>query len=613
MQRGAFDFETWEWVNPFACALVWGDKDNRSSLFLKDAAPWKPDSFAEHALKTMAVIEPVADWWAHNMGKFDGLILSAAARRLGWKQQANIRGDGRIISLRLWPAASKRSFRLLDSYAVVPAKLAQAAEDFELPSRKLFTKDDYSVDARFWEATKLEQGCKTDATLVLELLDKVETLFASFGGQLKSTFSSSALSIVKAHLEDRGESIPDHRSGLLELNMLARKAYYGARVEVLHHKPQALLSEWDVCSSYPWAMTQSLPWVPVGKGSADKLLGDSAYEGLVEATVTVPDGSAYPCLPYRPATGGVYFPNGSWRAWFTAVELRYALADGCCVQPHDAILYKAASPFLDFVEDLYQVKSTAKGALRSFAKYCLNGCYGKFGQKPEKLDYVLFPDAYSASVFKLNNLGKCSQIGNDPTAVAVSKQVWNDHTHFAVAAYITAHARIKLHRAMVASNGLTYVDSDSIHAESLSLPASEFGNELGQWKTEIERMRGEYFAPKVYRLKESVAVGRHIDKVVYKDSEKGHYASKGFPVDAASFQRLVARQSVEIERMRLFKSQVRSGGTDFARVKDSKVWHGISGKRRAFPDGSTEPWSVADLERKAHMRQLSPALEFPDQ
>lgn len=614
--RGAFDFETYEWTNPFFCGFAWGPPGERQTYEIcdparvRDGRKYDPDKVAEMALLFMWHTEEVTEWWAHNMGKFDGLFLVAAAQRLRWSVEGTVAGSSRIIQLKLRPPGQKRAVIVRDSFAVAPARLKDNAKDFELPSaKKIFTEDDYTKDPRTWPLEHLREGCIRDCILVLELLERLETLVSDWGGELKSTFSSSALSIVKAKLQERGEEIPSHKklgvllpSGKFEpftwMNATAREGYYGGRVEVFHHLPQGTLTEWDVCSSYPWSMSQRLPWVPLGQANqrALDLLMSGELEGMVEARVTIPRDTQFPCLPFKPKTKGVFFPVGSWKAWFPAVELRYAMTQGVHVEPLNGLLYRAASPFLEFVEEVYSLKQTAKGAVRSFAKLVLNGGYGKFGQKPERANLLIFGDEGEALDYAAERPGRVSKLSPDWMAVAVHQTMWAHHAHFAVASYITALSRIKLHRAIMQSKGLAYGDTDSIHAKELR-PSEhvQFGTGLGEWKEELRGYKATFYAPKIYRLTESTG--------------KEHFAAKGFPVNAESFAKLIAGTEVHVERTRLIKSQLKANDKTTRRTNEEKVWRGLSGKRAPLPDGSTRPWDVKELRVEKHKQAVSPAFK----
>ena len=587
--RGSFDFETWEWVNPLCCGFAWGEK----TFFIHDRSQKFPKSVAKQALKFMHSRPEVKQWWAHNGGKFDALFLLEAALDMGWQVTGHVAG-GRLINSQFSPPGSDRATIVHDSYAVVQSSLKRAAKDFNLKNEKVFTEDDYSIDTRRWDPIRLREGCLADCEATLELLDTVEKLLQEWGGSLKITFSSSALSCVKSKLDGK---IPSHK-GKEELQDVARKGYYGARVEILHHMPSKNLTEFDICSSYPWAMHQRLPWVP-NQGCQHKpsalLEVPSHEEGVVYAKVKVPE-TYLPALPWRdPQTNGIYFPTGTWEAWFPACELRYAKSLGVGVWAKDCICYSGAEPFGRFVDEVYRLKSEATGALRSFAKLVLNGCYGKFGQAPEREELRVFADDAAAIAF-INDQpsGTVGQPYANRRVLTVSKFKWPPHTHYALAGYVTAYARMRLHQALLLADIPVYCDSDSVHCvESGRLAQSGMlGEKLGQFKVEFTNYKGTFYAPKIYRLKGM--------------DGKVHLAAKGFPVEEDVFRRIVEGESVSVDRMVLTKSQLRKGGT-VQRLPQPRSWAGYSSKRFSNPDGSTRPWNVKELIAKKHLKQRSPA------
>ncbi len=209
--RASFDFETWEWTNPLCCGIMWGPPGERQRTFVYDEQGSRPDWVIRETLKEMACLVSsgqVSEFWAHNGGKFDALFLAKGAADLGWSISAHMAGT-RVIYLGIKAGQGKDAplIRIFDSYAVAPASLKANAIDWELPSRKLFTEDDYSKDTRTWDPVRLREGCLVDCQLVLELLEAVESQVEQWGGELRSTFSSTALSVLKAALAEDGLEI----------------------------------------------------------------------------------------------------------------------------------------------------------------------------------------------------------------------------------------------------------------------------------------------------------------------------------------------------------------------------------------------------------------------
>jgi hypothetical protein len=572
------------------------------------------------------------EWWAHYGGNFDFLHLFSAARRLNWNMEATFAGGSGVISAKFWPRGADATTPLVtkDLFRIIPDKLKNIANGFELPSRKLFTDDDYSIDMREQPKEKVRDGCIADCKIVLEALDVVEELLAHYNGTLKSTFSSSALTCVMQSLKQNGLKFPQHREGLsyATANKLAVHGYYGARVEVFNHAPPNELTEYDVASSYPWSASQVLPWNWIAtltdERSATKVY-DSATEGMVRARVNVPKKLNIPPLPYRSKTGGLFFPTGNWEAWFPAVELRYAQSLGVDIEVKEFIAYTTETPFKDFITKLYQEKKEATGPMRPFLKFLLNGgCYGKFAESPERERlYVAGSEAEAWHYAATHEGVDFMDEDNDPRLLKVSFTKYSRHVHYAIGSYITANSRILLHRRMLEAEGLAYVDTDSVHA---TLWNGQTSNELGALKVELANFIGRYYGPKIYSL--------HDTNGTILKNEKGtpYIACKGFPKSVEGFNAMLesAREyrkalieeptikladkrrtskSVKIVRTRLMKRQARAGPTaEVLREVTHRSWKGLSVKRKPHKNGTTTPWDVKDILEETHRKATCPIL-----
>jgi len=605
---GTYDFETYDWTKPL-CMDLFDGAEHEYAIDRKH-----PTEVVRAALFGMEASE-VPVWWAHNGGKYDALFMVDCIRQLkGWKCDGAV-AAGRLISLRVM--TPNGVFTLKDSYAVIQASLDKALSSFEIPHKKVFTKEDYeSLDKdkrgmRKFSDVKLRVGCQADTEALHALVTKAEAMFVEWGGALKSTFSASALTVVKAQV---GVPLPSHE-GNQWANDIGRKAYCGGRVEVFKHSPADTLNEMDVTSSYPWSMTQRLPWELLGYG--DPRLYDANQLSIVYAKVTVPE-QYIPPLPYVPPTGGLFFPWGEWSGWFTSAELVDAIENcGVSVKMHAAINYTSKTPFEQYVSKVFKVKSESTGALREFTKLILNGSYGKFGQKPENTKLQMFDSAEEGLLWARKNAHREPiAMNRSNTAWQIKTHRWPKQTHYAMASFITAYSRILLRKHLQYAHnngGLAYCDTDSIHC-----PSSiewDTGDELGGLKYELRDYRACFYAPKLYEL-HPVAPGsepqcfRPPDK---DDRYKPTFASKGFPVSPEAFARIIQGERVGNPkgRMQLLKSQLRndSGVQHLSESETAKQWSGRSNKRCVIanhPEGDTRAWHVAELHEGKHEMQQSP-------
>lgn len=612
---GTYDFETYEWTKPLCFAMYWREKldehwvgpnrfvDSHDFYINRDS----PTDVALCALKMMIFVTGNGGpsvWWAHNGGKFDALFILDAIKRLPGATAEGIVAGGRLIALKIHHEGI--TITLKDSYAVVQSKLSKALEDFEIPCKKSFTEAEYRLleeDSRGMlkhSDARLEHGAIADCEALHALLTVVGNMFVDWGGKLKSTFSASALSVVKSEID-----IPSH-AGRQDLNSLCRNAYCGGRVEVFNHIPGVWLREYDVTSSYPWSMAKRLPWVLEGK--LDGLSTSAEHLSICYATVDVPK-QYIPPLPYTPVDGGLFFPWGKWSAWFTQAELEYANQNcGVAIQVHHSVCYRAAAPFTDYISKLFEDKRRATGARRSFDKLCLNGSYGKLAQRPESKLLRIFQSGKEGRQYAREATpGTIDVLADDYTALSESRTQWSPHTHYAAASFITGYSRILLHSLFVKAEHLAYGDTDSVHCQRTAALETGNGEELGGLKVELDDYTAQFYAPKLY--------------VLSPRNGEPFYASKGFPVNATDFGHVVKGEQVGKRRMQTAKEQLKSRNkrNEMPRAvqeemealmlepfENLKRWSGHSNKRKAHPSGSTEPWNVDDLIEGRHLGQLSP-------
>ncbi len=138
--------------------------------------------------------------------------------------------------------------------------------------------------------------------------------------------------------------------------------------------------------------------------------------------------------------------------------------------------------------------------------------------------------------------------------------------------------------------------------------------ELGDLKYELKNYTAVFYSPKLYELHPKADEAQYFRPFDPKtDRYKPVYASKGFPVDADAFRRIVKGELVGNPkgRMQLLKTQLRKdlGVKHLSESDTAKQWSGHSNKRMVIPgdsEGDTRPWHVRELFEGVHERQMSP-------
>lgn len=193
-------------------------------------------------------------------------------------------------------------------------------------------------------------------------------------------------------------------------------------------------------------------------------------------------------LPHRGIDGKLYFPDdGTIREYMaTGWEIYSGFKTGT-LEIKDVIeVYKPilTENFKEYVDKFFALKKMAeqKGdkALRQFAKFMLNSCYGKFGQDGRDFEqfvitkYGEWPEGEDWEMYAKTATGEAIFKKPDP-----SDRFYN----VATAASITGFVRAYLWESIHASDGVLYCDTDSIVCSSFG---GKMGKALGEWDLEAE-------------------------------------------------------------------------------------------------------------------------------
>lgn len=314
------------------------------------------------------------------------------------------------------------------------------------------------------------------------------------GATHKMTIASTSMSLFKNRfldMEVRGEE----REVLEELFL----AYYGGRTECFVRGKVSDLNYYDYNSMYASIMEQEIYPDPNSRSRITEKDDKRFFrncEGTTLVTIKVPY-MKYPALPFR-TEDKVLFPYGTFKGWYSNVELRYAESIGCEIQKvHRSIYYLLkCRPFKEFVGVLYPMRMKIKkevpyNPMELVFKLIMNSLYGKFGEKFEDRKIPIHKNAITRK--QLESGLVTEQVGDwyyiiepqDPRVHCIP--IW--------AIYTTAYGRIRMHKAMTqCTEPVIYCDTDSIVTKA-TLPTSE---ELGDLKLEQVIKTGYFIRPKSY-------------------------------------------------------------------------------------------------------------------
>lgn len=374
------------------------------------------------------------------------------------------------------------------------------------------------------------------------------------------------------------------KPSLAEYNF-SKRAMQGGRTctFVLHKKvpveelPKRRIDYADVISMYPWVLSECD--MPIGAANIvtynedtiennNKIISDTF--GFIECDITCPRDLLIPVLLRMDEIKGKLVDSleNMTKVVYTSVELNLAIKKGYIVtRIYEIHHYKKSNVmFRDYIKKYIKIKQSADktikeckkngdlvGAdaalgLRAIAKSMLNNLWGKFGQN----DNITFTEYYQNPVdwFRLVALERkelveiqhatvldgilyCKYKDIKKTTVKLS------NTNMAIAAFTTAHARVRLYNAMdkigINSGRVMYCDTDSVIYEWVKDGQNlEYGNELGDFKLETEYPIVEFasLGPKTYAYITSnehqivKSKGFGVDRFVLKDSDNEQLKEK---------------------------------------------------------------------------------------
>lgn len=480
---GVFDIESINWVEAYAIALYDGDEtivfDGKDCI----------DQFLE-AFLTQKYRSHI--FYAHNGGKFDFTFLLHHLVQKGWRDKYLIepmRAGARIIQLTIRDHHN-HSWVLRDSVALLPFTLKKICETFDVEHKK-GDFDHMKIHWGNWRDLKpeWEPYLIDDCRGLFEALHHFEELLMRmFNVNLRHNMTLAQLAMDVYRTKYMKFPLPTYESR--EENI--RKSYFGGRTEIITMRGKGL-KYYDVKSEYPYVMKNKPMPVGVPITNYDMKVTDF---GIAHATVTAPDGIYIPLLPHRSENGKLLFPRGTFSGWWCTPELQKAVELGYKVKIHWGYEFEQAHIFTEYVDALYHIKETSKkgSPMYLISKLLMNSLYGKFGQRREREELVIFPT---------------DTAGMEPLDFYAESEIWvkkteskSKHILPAIASFVTCYGRLRLYEAIeeALSKGgeIYYMDTDSIVTDV----ELKTGDQLGDLEAEIPAIdEGIFLLPKMYALK----------------------------------------------------------------------------------------------------------------
>lgn len=393
--------------------------------------------------------------YAHNGGKFDFHFLL---------ERINLHEPVKVINGRLVVAHIGKA-ELRDSWNVLPIALAQYQKD-QIDYAK------FEADVRAKHMPEIRRYLKGDCVYLWQMIDQFER---EYGRHL--TQAGAALSQWRA--------MSDKRTPETDADYFDKFApfYFGGRVQCFqtgHVKGPAKIV--DINSAYPWAMLSSHPYGP------DYVTTENSSEFRPTSFVTL-ECVSRGALPFRSERGAITFPDDTERRRYVVCghELQAGLDTGTveAVQILAVTDFSEEVSFAPYIEHFYsqrqEAKATGDKAGDIFCKLLMNSLYGKFGTNPRNYgNFQCVPfsemEDYHGEGFEFEGM-----IGPHALLRAPLDDWQMKFLNVATAASITSQVRALLWRAICASEGVAYCDTDSLICQT---PNVGLSNRLGDWKDE---------------------------------------------------------------------------------------------------------------------------------
>lgn len=358
----------------------------------------------------------------------------------------------------------KRSWRhVFDAYQFYGCSLDSAAEKV-LGERKMPGIDREHMEREIKDRpAEVEAYCIQDARLTWRLWDYLRGQFAALGISTRQPYSAGALSAPYILGKPRRDSAV--------VNEIARRAYYGGRVECWRLGHFETAENYDLNSAYPWALS----YMPDTAGLV-VVRGDEigAVYRAYHLTAYIPDDLPAGPLPVRGLGDAIVYPTGVVTGWYTMPEK--ALLDELRIKHKIHEVYSwipESTPEYPFarLRELWHIKET-RAELKLAAKLAMNGLSGKLAQQRRKVK----PAQPGRGIYGGPVIGwfRC-QLADGPYARVI------------IIATATARVRVRLYQlALRYHDRVVALATDSISFAG-QIPV-ECGKNMGDWS---RKWRGE--------------------------------------------------------------------------------------------------------------------------
>jgi hypothetical protein len=459
--------------------------------------------------------------WCHN-ASFDLPVLHAFTHLidLGWElESAIIDSPPTVVRYR----SDKKTIVLCDTLNIWRMSLAELGRRCGL--------EKLNMPEKWGDVEKDDEYCVRDVDIIRKsVCEWADFLRDNDLGGFAPTIASQAMRTFRhRYLKDR-ILIDDNPIAL----GLARDCYHGGRCEAgyIGTLKQPVHSV-DVNSMYPFVM--SYAEMPLRISGITKFIHPHHLRKLLETYCICAHVSLETDEPFAAIIrdNKLTFPTGRFDAYLCTPELEYALQMNAIREIHLCASYEKGVPFKVFALELYQHKERASREGRKFEadhwKKLLNSFYGKWGQNGRKWNEIatcerrIFDARWNHNAQTNENTLR-RRFGGFVFERADDGE--SSESHPAIAAHITAHARMVLWTLIrkLEPQDYFYCDTDGLLVSDTGLDSLH--DVLDQYKLGGVKHVETFHDVCIYGCKDMVLDGKEKIKGISKKADvldKGKY------------------------------------------------------------------------------------------
>jgi len=519
-----FDIEAANWID-FLIAGYYDGEIYREFLSLDEFLEYLDDDANNIPTDIFAHFGGIYDFLFILQGCFDGDLFRPS--------DFIPRGSG-ILCFTLTSRRSGRRIVFRDSGALLPFSLSKITESFGVAHKK----QKLDVSNLTHVTDELAEYLSYDCIGLYESLKKFFASPLNYEAGHKTTMASQALQIFRGFITEQLPACPRY------IDAFVRRGYAGGRTEIFRplFEGPGELHCYDVNSLYPAVMREND--FPTRFDEVSKELNLSRM-GFTECDVEVPIDTYLPVLWQKDSkTGRFIFPVGKLSGVWPNVELAYALKHGAKITSVKGAAYfsNGGKIFKNFVDTLYKIRQHSKDEVQNIvAKLTMNSLYGRMGLNTDREGLELdYGQENVKPHFQIKTKKGIIQFVKTETELSTFSNV-------AIAAYVTAYARIHMHKLIrPIQSEVYYMDTDSVFTTRI-LDSSKA---LGKLKHEYSVNKACFILPKSYRAGDKIAL-KGFDK-----RKAAKFSHEDFLAHMDGEMRLKEYQAPKIARL---KTALRNG------------------------------------------------------